>query len=305
MNLKEQTYICTLARCGTITKAAEELFITAPALSMFLSNLEKNLGVRLFSRTGKTLEPTPIGWEYIQHASQMLLLKEDFDRKLRKEDDMQKRTVRIAVQERRAISAVPWLHSRLTKALPDVNVLFQDGNYKELMKIWEQRQSDYLFYTLEDAIPGTDHVVLQQEPVRAAAPEGHPFEQLARHDPELAYPWIEPALLGGQEMILPPRTQSLRLTIDRLLEEAGLRPARITEIRSFDTIIEMVAEGMGIGFNRLGYIKGMRRQKGVCYYFLGHPPACSPLVLLYSKERKNAFYHDAVVEVFQAYVKQC
>ena len=103
MNLKEQTYICTLARCGTITKAAEELFITAPALSMFLSNLEKNLGVRLFSRTGKTLEPTPIGWEYIQHASQMLLLKEDFDRKLRKEDDMQKRTVRIAVQERRAI----------------------------------------------------------------------------------------------------------------------------------------------------------------------------------------------------------
>ena len=35
MNLKEQTYICTLARCGTITKAAEELFITAPALSMF------------------------------------------------------------------------------------------------------------------------------------------------------------------------------------------------------------------------------------------------------------------------------
>ena len=190
MNLKEQTYICTLARCGTITKAAEELFITAPALSMFLSNLEKNLGVRLFSRTGKTLEPTPIGWEYIQHASQMLLLKEDFDRKLRKEDDMQKRTVRIAVQERRAISAVPWLHSRLTKALPDVNVLFQDGNYKELMKIWEQRQSDYLFYTLEDAIPGTDHVVLQQEPVLAAAPEGHPFEQLARHDPELAYPWI-------------------------------------------------------------------------------------------------------------------
>ena len=60
MNLKEQIYVCTLARCGTITKAAEELYMTSPALSMFLSTLEKNLGVRLFSRTGKTLQPTPI-----------------------------------------------------------------------------------------------------------------------------------------------------------------------------------------------------------------------------------------------------
>ena len=76
MNLKEQTYICTLARWGTISRAAEELHLTAPALSMFLSTLEKNLDVRLFRRTGKTLEPTAIGREYIRIAEKMLLLKE-------------------------------------------------------------------------------------------------------------------------------------------------------------------------------------------------------------------------------------
>ena len=82
MNLKEQTYICTLARCGTISRAAEELHLTAPALSMFLSTLEKNLGVKLFRRTGKSLEPTPIGREYIRIAGQMLVLKDQFDRAL-------------------------------------------------------------------------------------------------------------------------------------------------------------------------------------------------------------------------------
>lgn len=302
MNLKEQTYICTLARCGTITKAAEELFITAPALSMFLSNLEKNMGVQLFSRTGKTLQPTPIGREYIQHASQMLLLKEEFDRKLVQQNETQKRTVRIAVQERRAISAVPWLYSRLTEALPHVNVLFQDGNYMELMKIFEQHQADYLFYTIEETLPGTEYVVLQEEPVLVATPEGHPFCQMAVHSPGLEYPYLDVSVLKGQSMILPPRTQSLRLTVDRVLEEAGLRPSRITEIRSFDTIIEMVAKGAGIGFNRLGYVKGMRRQEGVCYYFLGNPPICSSLVLLYPKEKKNALYHSGLVSVFQEYL---
>ncbi len=302
MNLKEQTYICTLARCGTITKAAEELFITAPALSMFLSNLEKNMGVRLFSRTGKTLQPTPIGREYIEHASQMLLLKEEFDRKLVKENEMQRRTVRVAVQERRAITAVPWLYSRLTGTLPHVNVLFQDGNYSELMKIFEQRQADYLFYSMEAAIPGTEHVVLQEEPILAAVPEGHPFVSMAKCSPDLEYPYLDCSVLNGQRMILPPRTQSLRLTVDRVLEEAGLRASHITEIRSFDTIIEMVAKGVGIGFNRLGYVKEMRRQEGVCYYFLGNPPACSPLVLLYSREKKNALYHDDLVRVFEEYL---
>ena len=98
MNLKEQLYICTLARCQTMTKAAEELFLTVPALSMFLSSLEKTLGAKLFRRTGKTLQPTPVGERYLYYAEQMLRLKEDFDRELTAEIGMQKQTVRIGIQ---------------------------------------------------------------------------------------------------------------------------------------------------------------------------------------------------------------
>ena len=92
MNLKEQLYICTLARCQTMTKAAEELFLTVPALSMFLSSLEKTLGAKLFHRTGKILQPTPVGERYLYYAEQMLRLKEDFDRELTAEIGMQKQT---------------------------------------------------------------------------------------------------------------------------------------------------------------------------------------------------------------------
>ena len=53
MNLKEQQYVCTLARCQSLSRAAEELFISPSALSVYISNLEKYLGVRLFERTGR------------------------------------------------------------------------------------------------------------------------------------------------------------------------------------------------------------------------------------------------------------
>lgn len=303
MNLKEQLYICALARCGTISRAAEELFLTAPALSMFLSNLEKNLGVRLFSRTGKTLEPTPIGREYIHYASQMLRLKEEFDQKLARELGLQKCNVRIGIQERRAISAVSWLLPRLNEALPGIHVVFRDGDHSELLRAFEQHQVDYLFFTCESAVPGSERIVLKEEPVLAAVPAEHPCNALARHSPELEYPYLELSDLTGETWILPVKTQSMRLTMDRILVEAKLNPFQIIEIRHFDTIIDMAAKGIGIGFNRLGYIKDMRRSENVRYYFLGNPPITTPIVLLYDKEKKNALYHDTIVQVFEEYMR--
>ena len=53
MNLKEQQYVCVLAQCQNLTKAAQALFISQPALSIYINNLESNLGVKLFERIGK------------------------------------------------------------------------------------------------------------------------------------------------------------------------------------------------------------------------------------------------------------
>lgn len=81
MNLKEQQYVCTLARCQSLSRAAEELFISPSALSVYISNMEKYLGVRLFERTGrgKAFVLTSIGEEYVVRAEKMLELKAEFD----------------------------------------------------------------------------------------------------------------------------------------------------------------------------------------------------------------------------------
>ena len=49
MNMKEQQYVCVLAECGSITRAAKELYISQPALSIYINNLEKSLNVKLFA----------------------------------------------------------------------------------------------------------------------------------------------------------------------------------------------------------------------------------------------------------------
>ena len=78
MNLKEQEYICTVARCGTITKAAKQLFISQPALSAYISNVEKSLGVELFTHEGKQMRLTYAGELYVEKAEQMLAMRQEY-----------------------------------------------------------------------------------------------------------------------------------------------------------------------------------------------------------------------------------
>ena len=60
-----------VARCGSISKAAQQLFISQPALSKSIKKLEEALNVRLFIRSSKGVILTPEGkllWEYVQKA---------------------------------------------------------------------------------------------------------------------------------------------------------------------------------------------------------------------------------------------
>lgn len=299
MNLKEQIYVCTLARCGTITKAAEELFLTAPALSMFLSTLEKNLGVRLFHRTGKNLQLTPIGREYVRYAEQMIQLKDQFDHILAQEIGMRKRTVRIGIQQRRAISVVPWLMARLTEEFPNLHVVFKDGTFAELNKLLEQHQVDYVLFSMDEAIPDTEVVILREEPILVALPAKHPCNALTKQVPGLRFPTLDISCLNGQRFILPQTHQSLRMAIQKVFAENRILPAQITEISHFAVIMRMVSQGMGIGFNREGYLDDLPATEGFRYCYLGNPPVCSPLALLYPKRKKYGPYHDRLIEIVQ------
>ena len=58
MDLKEQKYVCTLAECKSLTRASERLYISQPALSLYINNVEKNLGAPLFKRNGRKFELT-------------------------------------------------------------------------------------------------------------------------------------------------------------------------------------------------------------------------------------------------------
>ena len=63
--LKEQKYMLEIAKVQGIGKAAENLFISQPALSKFLARTEEMYGIQLFERVGKKMIPTYAGEQYL------------------------------------------------------------------------------------------------------------------------------------------------------------------------------------------------------------------------------------------------
>lgn len=78
MHLKEYLYILEIYRQQFLSKAAQNLHVSQPALSTFLHNLEGFLNTSLFYREKRRLVPTQAGLLYIEAASKMVRLQKKF-----------------------------------------------------------------------------------------------------------------------------------------------------------------------------------------------------------------------------------
>lgn len=299
MTLKEQLYVCTLARCQTITKASEELCISQPALSTYISNLEKVLGARLFQRTGKMFLLTPIGEEYVKRALVMLELKEEFDQILNDATGKDKKVLKVGVQQRRAIAMAPFVLSRFAEHYPNINLSFKDGAHDELVQMYQNDSVDMIIYIAREQLPDTEHLELCQEPVLIALHKDHPAVENAWEVPGDPFLHLNPECLDKEAFILPLKDQSLRMTADGILEQYRVRPRIVKEISNFETIMAMVNENLGIGFNRLGYLSTMNRFPYVRYFLVGSIPYTSPLVLAYHKGLHFTPYMDYFMQLVQ------
>src|SRR5258708_40333743 len=77
MELRQLQLFKRVAELKSITRAAEEFFLTQPAVSRSVSSLERELGTRLFDRLPRSVELTPTGQALLDHSKRLLLGAEE------------------------------------------------------------------------------------------------------------------------------------------------------------------------------------------------------------------------------------
>ncbi len=252
MQIKNMSYIIALAECQTLSGAGKRLGISQPTLSVFLSDLEQELGMDLFIRDKKKLLLTPAGRIYLDAARRILATQERTLQSIRQLGTAAPVEIRIGVTPLRGSEIASKIFSRFSSRYPLVRLRLMDGYMSHLRKMVLDGTCSFSLGTCFDTeSPEFDYITLFREEVVIVVPSFHPLALRCTDthgDPTKRLPQAEPLELSDSPFILMTPGTSIRKISDYIFAQAGFTPTVVYESGNNTVIKNMVRGGSGIGF---------------------------------------------------------
>ena len=252
MQIKNMSYIIALAECQTLSGAGKRLEISQPTLSVFLSDLEQELGMDLFIRDKKKLLLTPAGRIYLDAARRILATQERTLQSIRQLGASAPVEIRIGVTPLRGSEIASKIFSRFSARYPQIRLRLMDGYMNHLRKMVLDGTCSFSLGTCFDTeSPEFDYITLFREEVVIVVPSFHPLALRCTDthgDPTKRLPQAEPLELSDSPFILMTPGTSIRKISDYIFAQAGFTPTVVYESGNNTVVQNMVHGGSGVGF---------------------------------------------------------
>lgn len=241
-----------VARHLSFARAAEVLHLTPPAVTMQVKELEGNVGLPLFERSGRQVALTTAGEYMLVYARKMLATLKDAE-------DAAARLQRLEVGQltigmvSTAKYFVPRLLAEFKREHEGVDIRLAVGNREQLVRMLQGNEVDI-------AVMGRPPTELA---TRAEPFAAHPHVFVAATDHPLlniGHPTVESLRPYG--FILRERGSGTRAALENFLEKSRMEPRVVMEMTSNETIKQAVMAGMGISFLSLHTI-GLELEHGL------------------------------------------
>ena len=249
MLLKELRYILAIHECGTVSKAAEKLYISQPALSKYIRNLETVMDTKLFTISGRKIILTDAGTRYVEAARAMLDIYESMSRNIQASDNMICGTLRVGVSFTRSpfllSETIPIFH----RMYPNVEIRIFEENSYELGHKLEEGIVDVLI--IKGSIPNANKFTflpLFEEELLFAIPPGHPMAEKGAPCGKPPFPWVDLSQFSNELFILLKLGQGTRMMADELFLQYNFQPEQTLITSNIETAFRMVSNGMGVTF---------------------------------------------------------
>ena len=166
MELRDLRYFATIAAIGHISRAAQQLRVTQPALSKSVARLEHELGARLLERTPKGVSVTPVGQSVLRHAMRIRAAADDALRECADVASGKAGHLRIGTGLAMAQFLVPAACARLLAVAPDVTIDIVAGTGRGLLPALRDGDLDVVLSGLPPRPePGFAHEPIMEDDV--------------------------------------------------------------------------------------------------------------------------------------------
>jgi len=227
-----------VAQYESYTRAAEKLFMTQPAVSMQIKQLEDDSGLELFERQGKKMCLTLIGKEMLHYASRVLQAHGDMLGAMKELKGVKGGHLIVSVATT-ANYFVTQLLAEFSRQHEGINITLDVTNRHTLLDQLENHEPDMVIMGEPPKGHGLQSERLMENPLVVIAAPNHPLTAAAR-----------PLLLGdvlAERFIVREKGSGTRSAIERHMHQHNVTCKNTLEMRSNETIKHAVEAGLGLG----------------------------------------------------------
>lgn len=248
MHLKELTYIVTLADEGSISRAADKLYMAQSSLSQFLSQYESELGLPLFVRTSKGIRPTSAGTLFIDNARTILTHYRLVQNELWDMAELKGGSVILGISSFRGRHMLPKILKPFYEKYPNVRVDIVEQNSMALEDRLIEGSIDLAIVALPLTRLTHEVEFIKKDEIFIVANRKHPIMQFAHRQKNSPYYWVDLQDTASFEYILSDYDTILGSMSRRQFQKAGIKPIAFNTNISADLGAAMARAGLGLAF---------------------------------------------------------
>ncbi|OQX19271.1 MAG: hypothetical protein BWK76_05080 [Desulfobulbaceae bacterium A2] len=244
MELRHLRYFVAVAEELHFGRAAERLHMAQPPLSQQIRALEEELGVRLFTRTSRSVALTPAGVSFVQDARDTLARVEEAARRARRIQQGEAGEIRVGYMNPVMDAVLCRALATFRAARPQVVLRLRELPSPAQLEELRAVRLDVAFIRLVEGpvgqnLPGFVTRVVLREPYVLALPQGHRLTAL---------PVIPLAAAGAEPLIFFPRATmpGLHDSILAVLRASGASPEIVQEVSGKHASLALVAACLGV-----------------------------------------------------------
>ncbi|MEO8039681.1 MAG: LysR substrate-binding domain-containing protein [Betaproteobacteria bacterium] len=238
VTVRQLRVFATVAKRMSFARAAEELHLTPPAVSMQIRELEEQVTLPLFDRTGRTVSLTVTGEYFLVYVRRVLATLRDAEDAIANFRGLEAGRLTVGMVST-AQYYVPLLLAKFRREHPRIEIRITVGNRESLVQQLQRNEVDL-------AIMGRPprEIATRAEPFGA-----HPLVVIAAPDhPLAALDHVPLAALAAHAFIVREPGSGTRAAMEHFFRDHRIDPPIAMELESNDTIKQAVIAGMGISF---------------------------------------------------------
>jgi DNA-binding transcriptional LysR family regulator len=228
--------LVAVARRGSVTRAAQDLRLTQPALTARLRALEREAGVTLVARRPRGMRLTEAGRLLLPYAERVIETAAQASRTMARVRGGEAGLLEIGAAPSVGTYVLPGALQRFREKHDAVRISVRTGHSEEVLEMVLREQVQVgLVRALRH--PDLETTPLYEDELALVVNAGHPFARAAG---------VSVRELGEQQLVLFDRASSYHDLTSAFIQQAGVRPREVMELDSIDAAKRMVEHSLGV-----------------------------------------------------------